>query len=91
MERVVEINIQGQVVRGVVVNVKESTERWSLVLMEDGTTVRLKPVVTEAFRTEQFNEEGQPVYIVKSTNVMTVDAPPKLLRPTADSGGSKVQ
>lgn len=56
-------------------------------LLKEVATIRLKPVVTEAFRTEQYNAEGQPVYIVKSTNVMTVNAPAELCRAAADSGG----
>ena len=86
MAKTVEIEMQGKSVPGVVVNVRKSVERWSVVQLEDGTTIRLRSVVTETIRTDQFDEQGQPVYIVKSMNILTVDAPSSLLRGAVGPG-----
>lgn len=80
MAKTVEVKIGGKPVQGVVVNVKESIERWTSVQPVDGTKIRLRPVVTETARIDQFDKDGQPVYVLKSTTIMTVDAPPNLLR-----------
>ena len=86
MAKTVGIEIEGKPVQGVVVNVKESVERWTSVQLEDGTKIRLRPVVTETARIDQFDKDGQPVYVLKSTTIMTVDAPPSLLRGAVGPG-----
>ena len=86
MAKTVEIEIEGKPVQGVVVNVKESVERWTSVQLEDGTKIRLRPVVTETARIDEFDKDGQPVYVLKSATIMTVDAPPNLLRGAVGPG-----
>lgn len=50
-------------------------EHWNEYLLDDGTVIRLKPVVTMITRVKGIvDEKGQPVYIVESTNVMSVSA-----------------
>lgn len=64
---------RGTQARGVSVDVEESNERFSEVRLTDGTRIRIKPVITEAIRVEgQWDTEGNPVYVIKSANVMTV-------------------
>ena len=63
----------GKDVEGVVVEVDVSTERFSDITLKDGTRLRIKPVVTEAIRLDdQWDTEGNPIYIVRSANVVTV-------------------
>lgn len=50
-------------------------EHWNEYLLDDGTVIRLKPVVTMITRIEGLvDEKGQPVYIVESSNVLSVSA-----------------
>ena len=59
---------------GVVVPIQESTERWTEITLDDGSILRLKPVVARAIRLEgKFDGEGSPIYVVQSANVLTVD------------------
>lgn len=84
MGRTTRVAFGGRTVDGEVIPVDESTERWSNIVLTDGTTIRLKPVVTDVIRLAGvFDAEGQPVYVVKSTNVMTVAAPATLLKGAA--------
>ncbi len=54
-------------------------EPWTEYLLDDGTVVRLKLVVTAAYRLEdQYDTEGNPVYVLTSTNVLKVSAPDNL-------------
>lgn len=64
---------------GVVTEVVRSAEHWNEYTLEDGTALRLKPVITEVLRIEnEFDSDGNPVYIVRSTNVLSVDASEKV-------------
>jgi hypothetical protein len=54
-------------------------EFWNEYHLDDGSTLRLKLVVTAVYRIpDQFDAEGNPTYLVNSTNVMAVDAPEDL-------------
>lgn len=56
-----------------------SGEHWNEYLCDDGSVVKLKTVVTEVLRLEgEYDSEGNPVYVVKSANVVTVSAPDNL-------------
>lgn len=50
-------------------------EHWNEYLLSDGSVLRLKAVVTEILRVDgKKDAEGNPVYIVKSANVVAVSA-----------------
>jgi hypothetical protein len=71
----------GSEIEAEVIGHRTSGEHWSEYLLEDQTVLRLKPVVTEILRLEgQYDPMGNPVYVVQSTNVVSVDAPDELRR-----------
>lgn len=72
-------------VDGFEVAVRESTERWSEITLEDGSVLRLKPTVLSAVRIEgQYDPDGNPLYALKAGQVLTVySAPENLRRPPA--------
>ncbi len=64
-----------------VVGNRATGEHWNEYLLDDGTVVRLKPIVTEVLRViGQYDNEGNPLYIVSATNVIAVDAPDEIRR-----------
>lgn len=64
---------------GVEVRVVSSKEEFSTFVLEDKTTIRLRPVVTAIHRVEgQYDESGQPVYLVNFQTIMAVTAPDDL-------------
>jgi hypothetical protein len=66
---------------GFEVGVKESTERWSEVTLEDGSVLKLKPSVLSAVRIEgEYDPEGNPVYAVRAGQVMIIASAPDSLR-----------
>ena len=74
---------QGNLVEGVVVSIAESTERFCEVKLEDGTTLKAKLSPLEAVRvTGQWDSDGNPVYVLKSQNVVRVIESPNELRRT---------
>ena len=73
----------GPLVDGVEVPVEESSEKWSEYKLADGTTIRLKQVLMEIIRTEGYDPDGNPLYVVKAQPVLSVvDVPDRLKRRT---------
>ena len=72
---------QGKRYSGTKVSVDESTERFSTVRLTDGTVIRIKAAVTEALRVDgEYDQNGNPVYVVNSTNIVQVDSTPDNLK-----------
>ena len=64
-----------------VVGFRSAGEHWNEYLLDDGTVLKLKIVVTDVVRVDgHFDQSGNPVYVVQSTNVVAVDAPDELRR-----------
>ncbi len=58
------------------VGFRSSGENWNEYLADDGTVIRIKLVVTEVLRIDgQYDEQGNPAYLIKSSNVTAVSAP----------------
>jgi hypothetical protein len=81
-ERSVKVPLpNGQLADGVEVPVDETTERWSEVTLEDGTVLRVKTTVVSAMRVAgQYDQEGHPVYVIKSAPVIMVVSSPDQLK-----------
>jgi hypothetical protein len=71
----------GEMGEGYEVKVEESTERWSDFTLEDGTVLRGKLMMTSAVRAEgQFDETGNPLYVMNIAPVLTLVSVPEQLR-----------
>lgn len=80
-EKKTKITLPNGVFDGNEVAISESTERWSDIKLEDGTVLRLKPSVFSAIRIDgQYDQDGNPMYAVKSTNAMVIVSAPDHLR-----------
>jgi len=54
-------------------------EHWNEYMLDDGSVVKIKLVVTNVVRIEgMYDERGMPTYLAQSTNVMAVSAPEDL-------------
>lgn len=55
-------------------------EHWNEYLVDDGTVIKLKLVVTEIVKVDDEYDPrtGDPLYVVNSTNVVSVQAPEQL-------------
>ena len=63
------------------VDIQQSSEHWNQYLLGDGTVLRIKLVATEVWRIEgEWDQEGNPFYVVKSSNVLSVNPPEELRR-----------
>lgn len=71
----------GETVDAAEVPFQTGAEHWNEYVLQDGTVLKLRTVTTEILRVEgQFDNDGNPVYILKSTNVLAVSAPDSLRR-----------
>ena len=71
----------GKLVDGTVVDIVESTERFSMVRLEDGTTLRTKLSVLEAIRIDgQWDKEDNPLYVIKQQNIVVIVESPENLK-----------
>lgn len=70
------VNIAGMSVNGVPIDIVESIDRFSEVKLADGTTLKTKMVALEVVRLDnQWDAEGNPVYHLKSQNIVVADTP----------------
>lgn len=75
----VKINFGGREVEATPIEVNQSSERWNEYFLEDGSLVKMKLVLTKVFRVEgEYDKEDNPVYVIQSTNVTSVNSPKEL-------------
>jgi len=68
-----KITLPNGTFEGVDVSIKEATERWSEVVLDDGTTLRIKPNILGVVRVDnQYDQDGNPLYALRSSQVMAV-------------------
>lgn len=66
---------------GVVVEVNEAQEHFNQYMLEDGTILRTKTLVVDVVRVDGvYDNDGNPLYYVKSSLLVTADSPDALKR-----------
>ncbi len=71
----VTINFGGREVEATPIEVNQSNERWNEYLLEDGTVLKMKLILKKVLKVEgEVDAEGNPVYVMQSTNVTAVSA-----------------
>ena len=51
---------------------RSAGENWNEYLVDDGSVIRIKLVATDILRVDgQYDQQGNPIYVVKSSNVTT--------------------
>ena len=61
-------------------------EDWNEYKLKDGTTLKVKLVLVKAVRTDNYDQFGDPVYMVNSQNIVKItNVPEKLKRKKASS------
>jgi hypothetical protein len=73
----------GQTVEGEEIETVDnaSTERWSDYTLSDGAVIRIKTVVSSIVRLDgQYDGEGNPIYVIKSTPAVVVKSVPDAVK-----------
>jgi len=78
----VTINFGGRRAEASLVEVNQSNERWNEYLLEDGSSMKVKLILKKVLRVDgQYDAEGNPIYVLQSTNISTVNSPKHIRRP----------
>lgn len=73
------VNWRGRQVEATSVKFKSIREEWNEYDLEDGSTVRMKTVVSDVVCIpNEYDNDNNPVYIIKSSNIVVVDSPDHL-------------
>lgn len=68
-----------RLVEAELMDVQTSSEPWSQYLLGDGTTLKLKVIVTEIWRAiDVYDNDRNPLYVAKSNNVLVVNSPDEI-------------
>ena len=79
MANKVKINFGGEEVEAVPMDINQTNEYWNQYLLDDGTVVKIKLVATKVLRVDnKYDNEGNPLYVIQSTNITSVNAPDNL-------------
>jgi len=81
----------GREIEAMDVDFETKKEDWNEYKLEDGTVLKFKTVVSSIIRTEDHDPmTGDPVYHVRSTNILRVKVPEELKRlPAAKKPGGE--
>lgn len=69
----------GREVNAEEIAINQANENWNEYLLEDGSTIRLKAVAVKVIRlVGEYDNSGNPVYFINSTNIVSVKSPETL-------------
>lgn len=75
MAEKVKINLGQETVEATPIDVNQANEYFNQYFLEDGTVLKMKLVATKVFRIDdRYDPDGNPVYFVQSTNVLSVNS-----------------
>jgi len=81
VQRKIKYKDQDQDIEATVVSFDVKEEPWSSYHLSDGSTIRLKTVVTEVLRAEGVHSDnGDPLYVVNTKHMVTLLNTPDHLR-----------
>ncbi len=76
------ISYRGKKVEVEVEDVISSKEEWNVYKLKDGTELKVKLVLATVYKlkNDYIEETGEPIYVIKSENIVTANVPEELLR-----------
>ena len=73
------VNFGGRMREATIVDFEADRESFSTYILQDGTSLKIKAVLTEVLRIDgEYQQNGDPVYGVSATQVLAVNAPESL-------------
>ena len=80
MPRKTNVQFGGEMVPAEEMDYEPLRESWNEYRVADGSLLRMKVVVSKILRLEKRNPQGEPIYVISSTNVVSATVPPELMR-----------
>jgi hypothetical protein len=75
-----KVNFQGQEVWGEEIEFETEREGFNTYILHDGTKLKMKSVVSEILRLDLNKPDGEPIYLINATNVVSAIVPENLKR-----------
>ena len=73
------IDWRGKQVEATPVKFRNIREEWNEYDLEDGSTIRMKTIVSDVVCVpDEYDQENNPIYVVRSTNMVVVNSPDHL-------------
>ena len=89
MSNRVTLDFKGRKVSGAKVDFEIENENWNKYSLDDGTKLKVRLVVAQIVRLEnEYTPDGDPIYLINSTNIVTADVSEHLKKEVG--GGGKV-
>ena len=79
----VKVPIGGRLVNAEELGYKTIAEEWNEYKLDDGSILRLKSVLTRVARTEEFDQQGDPVYYFTTSSIGSAIVPSLLKKKTS--------
>jgi len=77
-----KIPYEGELCDAEEVRIESMEEGVNSYRLDDGSVIKARNVFVEVVRLlDRYDKDGQPVYVVKSQNIVSVSAPEELRRP----------
>ena len=74
-----KVSYQGREVDAIDVNFKVGREDWNQYQLADGTELRMRLIVSAVYMVPgEHDQDGNPVYVVKSGNIIVANSPDHL-------------
>lgn len=74
------------IAQGEDIDFEETEEHWNVYKLKDGTTLKVKLIVTGVKRLKKHNPDGTPLYLVNSQNIVRlIDIPKGLMAKQKES------
>jgi hypothetical protein len=68
------------------IDFQETEEHWNVYKLKDGTTLKVKLIVSGVKRLKKHNPDGTPIYLINSQNIVrTLDIPKGLMAKQKES------
>ncbi len=67
-------------VPGQQISFSPGTEYWNQYDLEDGTQLKIKTVLLDVARLDEYNEHGDPIYLFTTHQIVGVQVPDELKR-----------
>jgi hypothetical protein len=73
-----QYTFNGKQVTGQQVDVESSNESWNTYKLEDGAVLKIKSVLLDVVRLDEYDKEGNPVYQFTAHQIIGVTPPDEL-------------
>lgn len=73
-----KVNFQGQEVWGEEIEFETEREGFNTYILHDGTKLKTKTVLADVLRLDLWKPDGEPIYLINATQIMTAIVPDNL-------------